>query len=195
MRVGVTGIFASGKGTVCEMFRELGGKVIDTDIVARDIVEPGARGLKAIVDEFGDSFINDDGTLDRREFANFIFKDEERVGKLNSITHPLILEITVEQSAGDDIFMINTPLLFESGFDAHMDCNIVVVADVEQAVERGILRDNISGNEIRDRLNHQIPLNEKVKMADHVIDNSGSMENTKRQVAELWKTLKQHREK
>ncbi|HPF05001.1 MAG TPA: dephospho-CoA kinase [Spirochaetota bacterium] len=189
MRIGVTGIFASGKGTVCEMFRELGAGVVDTDIVAREIMEPGATGLKKVVEEFGDSFINSDGTLDRRGFANSVFTSAEKVKRLNEITHPVIKEIVIERTSGDGIFMVNTPLLFESGFDKLMEKNIVVTAGNDQVLVRGSKRDNITPEEIKERLKHQIPLNEKVKLADYVIDNSGNIDNTKRQVADIWNIL------
>jgi len=195
MRIGVTGIFASGKGTVCEMFRELGAGVVDTDIVAREIMEPGTEGLKRVVEEFGDSFINSDGTLDRRGFANSVFTSAEKVKRLNELTHPLILDIVTERTSGKGIFMVNTPLLFESGFDKYMEKNIVVTAGNDQVLVRGSKRDNISPEEIKERLKHQIPLNQKVKLADYVIDNSGSIENTKRQVADIWNILtRNHRE-
>ncbi len=193
MRIGVTGIFASGKGTVCKMFNDLGGTVIDTDIIAREIVEPGAEGLTAIVEEFGDKFIDSNGNLQRREFANYIFNDQSKVDKLNNITHPIIMKNVIEETSGSEIYFVNTPLLFESKFDKIMDKNIVVTAKVDQAINRGIKRDNISKNEIEARLNHQIPLNEKIKFADYIIDNSGSLENTNRQVKELWKILMQNR--
>jgi dephospho-CoA kinase len=189
MRIGVTGIFASGKGTVCEMFRELGAGVVDTDIVAREIMEPGANGLKKVVEEFGDSFINSDGTLDRRGFANSVFTSAEKVKRLNEITHPLILDIVMERTSGEGLFMVNTPLLFESGFDKYMEKNIVVTAGNDQVLDRGSRRDNITPEEIKERLKHQIPLNEKVKLADYVIDNSGNIDNTKRQVADIWNIL------
>jgi len=189
MRIGVTGIFASGKGTVCEMFRELGAGVVDTDIVAREIMEPGAIGLRRVVEEFGDSFINSDGTLDRRGFANSVFTSAEKVKRLNEITHPVIKEIVLERTSGDGIFMVNTPLLFESGFDKIMEKNIVVTAGNDQVLVRGSKRDNITPEEIKERLKHQIPLNEKVKLADYVIDNSGNIDNTKRQVADIWNIL------
>lgn len=192
MRVGVTGIFASGKGTVCAMFGELGAGVIDTDIVAREIMEPGQEGLKRLVEVFGSDFINSDGTLDRRGFANSVFGDEEKVKKLNSITHPVIKGIVVERSSGSGIYMINTPLLFESGFDRLMKYNIVVTAGEEQVLCRGSRRDKISEEEIKERLKHQIPLNEKIRLADYIIDNSGTIEDTKRQVTDLWKILIQN---
>ena len=192
MRVGVTGIFASGKGTVCSMFEKLGAGVVDTDIIAREIMEPGREGLAAVINEFGDSFITD-GRLDRRAFADYVFKNSGKVARLNEITHPLIKKLTLERS-GSGIFMINVPLLFETGFDKIMDQNIVVFSERSQAIERGMLRDNISENEIEARLKYQIPLNEKKQLADYVIDNSGSLENTQRQVVKIWNILMRNRE-
>ncbi|PKL17660.1 MAG: dephospho-CoA kinase [Spirochaetae bacterium HGW-Spirochaetae-5] len=193
MRVGVTGIFASGKGTVCELFRELGAEVIDTDIIAREIMEPGQDGLKSVIEKFGPDFINPDGTLDRRGFANSVFGNKEKVRILNEITHPAIQKIVEERSSGKGIFMINTPLLFESGFDKIMQYKIVVTAGDDQVLDRGSKRDKILEDEIKERLKHQIPLNEKVKLADYIIDNSGTIEDTKRQVVDLWKILIQNR--
>ncbi len=192
MRVGVTGIFASGKGTVCELFRELGAGVIDTDIVAREIMEPGQAGLENVISRFGESFLDEEGRLKRREFGLYVFEKKERVDLLNSITHPLILEEVKKRSSGNSIYMINVPLLFESGYDRIMDKNIVVTANDSQVLDRGVLRDGISREEIISRLNHQIPLNEKIKLADYTIDNSGSLENTRRQVMNLWKILNQN---
>ena len=174
------------------MFEALGAGVIDTDILAREVVEPGSIGIQLIEFEFGKRFILPDGSLDRRAFAQHVFKDPDRVERLNSITHPLVMQLVMEKTGDDDrIYMVNTPLLFESGFDKLMEKNIVVVAGDEQVIERGIKRDNISGEEIKERLNHQISLNEKKKLADYVIDNSGTLENTQRQVVELWNILKQ----
>ena len=192
MRIGVTGIFASGKGTVCSMFEKLGAGVIDTDIIAREIMEPGQEGLAAVINEFGGSFVTA-GRLDRRAFANHVFKDGDKVARLNEITHPLIEKLTLERSM-TGIFMINVPLLFEVGFDKIMDKNIVVFSERSQAIERGMLRDNISENDIEARLKFQIPLNEKKQLADYVIDNSGSLENTQRQVVEIWNILMKNRE-
>jgi len=191
MKVGVTGIFASGKGTVCGMFEELGAIVIDTDILARDVVAPGTGGLQKLVEEFGDDIVSEDGQLNRRYLANVVFKDDQKVQQLNSITHPLILQRAmdiVEENPGC-IFMINTPLLFESGFDRFMDSNIVVVAETDQVLDRGVKRDGISREEIQERLKYQISLNEKKKLADYVIDNSSTPENTRKQVEEIWNIL------
>ncbi len=191
MKIGVTGIYASGKGTVCAMFQDLGARVIDTDILAREIVEPGSEVLARLVEEFGPEILCGNGSLDRRGFANIVFKDPQKVERLNGITHPAILKRTLEIAARepDAVYMVNTPLLFESGFDRHMDKNIVVTAGTDQVLRRGVERDRITEGEIRDRLKNQISLNEKVKRADYVIDNSTSLDNTRRQVSEIWNIL------
>jgi dephospho-CoA kinase len=197
MKIGVTGIYASGKGTVCAMFEELGAKVIDTDILARDVVEPGTHGLEMYIKEFGNEILDPDGALNRRRLANIVFKDAEKVKLINDITHPLIHQ-KMEQiinAAPDKIYMINTPLLFETDFHIFMDKNIVVFAKNEQVLKRGVIRDNITETEIKERLNNQISLNEKIKLADYVIDNSDTTENTKRQVIEIWKILQQKNKK
>lgn len=197
MKVGVTGIFASGKGTVCSMFEELGARVIDTDEIAREVVEPGSEGLKLIRREFGDEILNSDGTLNRRMLAAEVFKDQAKVERLNSIIHPLVFQRISEitDKNPEDIYMINIPLLFETGFNKYTDFIITVTAGSGQVIERGVKRDNISEKEIKERLNHQISLNEKVKLSDYVIDNSGSISNTKRQVREIWMILLQEKKK
>jgi len=195
MRIGVTGIFASGKGTVCSIFKDLGAIVIDTDILAREIVMPGSPALDKIKNAFGDDYFNEDGSLQRREFAQYVFDDPQKVETLNGITHPAILDIMMNRSSDNEIYMIDTPLLFESGFDTYMDKTIVVKAQRSQAVNRGVKRDGITAEEIENRLKFQIPLNEKEKRADYVIDNSESLDNTKRQVVDLWKILKELQEK
>jgi dephospho-CoA kinase len=190
VRIGVTGIYASGKETVCELFQQLGAIVIDTDLIARDIVAPGTEGLRAIIHEFGDSFVASDGTLNRRKLARYVFPDVQKTQLLNSITHPLILEKTLALSEREEsMYMINTPLLFESGFDTYMDAIIVVTASEEEVIQRGQKRDNLSYREIKDRLKSQISLNEEVKKADYTINNSSTLENTRKQVEEIWKIL------
>ena len=193
MKIGVTGIYASGKGTVCAIFKDLGAKVIDTDVLAREVVEPGTTGLELYVKEFGTGILNPDRTLNRRALASIVFKDPEKVKLINAITHPPIMQKiqTIITNAPEKIYMINTPLLFETNFHKYMDYNITVFANNNQVTERGIHRDKITETEIKERLNNQISLNEKIKLADYVIDNSTTIENTKRQVMEIWKILQQ----
>lgn len=194
MRIGVTGVFASGKGTVCSMFEKLGAENIDTDIIAREIVKQGSPVLKKITDEFGLSILSSDGSLNRPKLAEIVFSDKTKLAKLNNITHPEILRITLERSNSNKIYVINVPLLFESGFDKVMDKTILVTASYNQVIKRGIIRDSLTKEDIEKRLQHQISLNEKMKLADYVIDNSNSPENTERQVINLWNILTNQKE-
>lgn len=190
MRVGVTGNYSSGKSTVCSFFEELGGAVIDTDIIARQVLEKGSNGLKKIIEVFGEEFLLPDGHLDRRKLAYHVFKSEELTKKLNLIVHPLISDIVIKESKGNDrIYFINAPLLFEAKLNPLMEKNIIVVAEEKLMIERGIARDKLSEEEIRDRLSRQFSVKEKIKFSDYVIYNSGDLTETRRQVEDIWKIL------
>ena len=190
MKIGVTGIYASGKGTVCSMLEEFGAVVIDTDLIAREIFEPGTDALDKLVFAFGENILNPDGTLNRAETANIAFNNSKKLTILNDISHPLILEIVSDRTSDENkIFAVNVPLLFETGFNVFMDKTVVVTSNLEQIIKRGWERDNFSEKEVLLRLKYQIPLNEKIKSADYIIDNSLSIEDTKRQVSELWNIL------
>ncbi|HEY1406261.1 MAG TPA: dephospho-CoA kinase [Spirochaetota bacterium] len=191
MKIGVTGNYASGKGTVCSMFEKLGAIVIDTDLIAREVVQAGSPVLTKIVSAFGPGFLSPEGTLDRKKFGAYIFESPSRVQLLNSIIHPAILEITLKRAPDDEnnIYMINAPVLFEASFDTYMDYVIVVSAADKQSLERGIKRDGISKEEIEKRLANQISLNEKIRRADYIIDNSKDLDFTRKQVCEIWNNL------
>ena len=190
MKLGITGVYASGKGTVCSLLEELGAVSIDTDLIAREIFEPGSEALEKLVDALGDNILNSDGTLNRAATADIVFNNPKKLTMLNDISHPLIIKIVLDRTSDDNkIFAINTPLLFEAGFHVFMDKNIVVTSNLDQIIKRGIERDNLSEKDILLRLKYQIPLNEKIKSADYIIDNSLSIEDTKRQVSELWNIL------
>ena len=191
MKLGITGVYASGKGTVCSLLEELGAVSIDTDLIAREIFEPGSEALEKLVYAFGNSILNSDGTLNRAETAKIAFNDPKKLTILNDISHPLILKIVLDRTSSDEgkIFAINVPLLFETGFNVFMDKTIVVTSNLDQIIKRGLERDNFEEKEVLLRLKYQIPLNEKIKSADYVIDNSLSIEDTKRQVSELWNIL------
>ncbi len=190
MRVGITGSFASGKGTVSGMLEEMGGVQIDTDEISREVTAPRSSGTREIVKAFGERYIDDDGKLLRRELGEHVFASKQLTDKLNGILHPLILKETLRKSDGDRIYIVNVPLLFESGFDSYMDYTVVVTASFEQSLDRGISRDGLSEKEIMSRMDRQMDLSEKIQRADYIIDNSGKIENTRRQVHELWNILK-----
>lgn len=172
------------------MFRQMGAVHIDTDIIAREVTVKGSLGLDRIIDLFGDDFLLPDGELDRRKLGRTVFRDKEKLSVLTGILNPLILERTLALSQDESkIHMINAPVLFEAGFDVYMDAIIVVSASVESSIKRGMLRDGLSLEEITSRLGNQISLNEKIKAADYVIDNSGSLEQTRIQAEAIWNSL------
>ena len=190
MRVGVTGNYASGKGTVCEIFRDFGAFHIDTDSISRELTRPGTDGLKQIITRFGSSFLLDSGELDRRKLGKTVFTDTAKLSDLTSILYPLILARTLDLSQDTrKVYMINAPVLFEAGFDSYMDAIIVVATPLLSSIERGILRDGLSHEEVLSRLQNQISLNEKVKSADYVIDNSGTRDQTRIQAEAIWNNL------
>jgi dephospho-CoA kinase len=190
MRIGITGSYASGKGTVCSFFEECGATVIDTDIIAREIVEPGSPLLANIISTFGERFLNADGSLNRRELGKHVFSDPENTKTLNTLLHPAILQETLKRTVSPDIpYVINAPVLFEAGFDSHMDVIITVSASIESLIDRGVKRDGLSKEEIISRISRQFSLKEKEARADYIIDNSGDLENTKRQVIEIWNKI------
>lgn len=191
MKIGVTGNYASGKGTVCSFFEELGGIVIDTDIVSREVVVPGSPVLAKIIDTFGKQFLLPNGSLNRRELGKHVFISKERVDLLHSIIHPAIIQSVLEQTekAPNRTYIINAPVLFEAGMNTQMDAVIVVKSSIEQSISRGIIRDGLSIEEIQNRINNQISLNQKEKSADYCIDNSGTLDSTKKQVVEIWNSI------
>lgn len=190
MRVGVTGNYASGKGTVCSLFEQYGAVVIDTDIISRELMSPEQEVYYKVLSTFGNAFLKEDMTIDRRKLGSFVFADSERVAVLNSIVHPAILDRVMSLSPDcGKIYMINAPVLFEAGFEHYMDLIIVVKASPDQSISRGMIRDGLSSQEIKERLSHQNSLNEKLQKADYIIDNSGEIDITSKQVYETWNKI------
>ena len=185
--LGLTGSFGSGKSTVASIFRELGVPVLDADQVAREVVEPGTEALKEVVREFGAGVLDENGSLDRKKVAEIVFDDPERLKRLNAIVHPRVGEGIarfLQVHAGDPLVVLEIPLLLETGRKGAMDKVIVVTTDEEHRNER-LRADGFTESEIQARLASQMSQDRKVALADHVIDNSGDMESTRRQVHEL----------
>jgi dephospho-CoA kinase len=190
--VGLTGGIASGKSTVSRMLGELGSVIIDADVAARHVVAPGSDGLARIVEEFGKDVLLADGTLNRKLLGRIIFGDHEARRRLDSITHPLIYRHMAQEldraiKAGASVIILDIPLLFETGlFLDTIDESVVVYVRPEVQLERLMARDGLREEEARQRIRAQLPLEEKARRAEHVIDNSGSLEETRRQVVRLW---------
>ncbi len=195
--IGLTGGIATGVSTVAQMFRELGAVVIEADQIAREIVASGSETLAKIAQVFGPQVLARDGTLDRKKLADIIYKDEASRRRLNALTHPLIRRRILDEierlreAQPDAIVLVDVPLLLDTtGPEAYeLDGVIVVSADRAAQISRLQARDKMSHEEAERRVAAQRPVAEKAEDADWVIDNSGSTEETRRQVELLWQEL------
>ncbi len=193
--VGVTGGIASGKSTVSKMLADLGSPLIDFDLIARQVVEPGTPGLAAIVDYFGRQVLAEDGSLDRKKVSDIVFGDMEKRKKLESFTHPPIYEEFFKQAnaiAAEDpeaIIQVAVPLLIELNLQYLFDKLIVVYIPAKLQAERLAQRDGITPDEAAKIMKSQLPIDEKLQFADFIIDNSRDLESTEARVREIWQTL------
>jgi dephospho-CoA kinase len=196
LRVGLTGGIGSGKSTVSARLAELGAVVLDADKAARAVVEPGTPGLAAITAAFGTDVLAADGSLDRAKLAGIVFADEAALGRLNAITHPLIHEHirAAEEAAiavgGDDVVLVHdVALLAEWGRAKEFDLVIVVDVPAETQLERLTGQRGMTEEQARARMAAQATREQRLAVADIVIDNSGSHEDLDRRVEEVWGDL------
>lgn len=193
--VGLTGGMGTGKSTVTNFFRELGAYIIDWDELAREVVQPHSKAWKEIVEYFGKHILNEDLTINRQKLAEMVFPDKKKVAKLNQIVHPEVFKederITNEIKARDPNALIvkDVPLLFEAKRPA-IDKVLVVTAS-EQTQLRRLEEKGMSQKDARKRIKSQLPLEKKIKSADFVINNDGPLEETKRQVKEIYSLLRE----
>nr|WP_302104569.1 dephospho-CoA kinase [Polycladomyces sp. WAk] len=193
--VGLTGGIATGKSTVSRMLAERGAHIIDADQVAREVVEPHTEGWHRIRVRFGEEVFHPDGTLNRQALGARVFRDTAAREELNRLLHPLIVErmqILTEQCRArdpDGIVVWDTPLLIEGNLTKSVEKVIVVYIPEWLQLQRLIARDGLSEEEARRRIASQLPIEEKKRFADILIDNSGSLAETERQVDQLWKSL------
>lgn len=197
--IGLTGGIVSGKTTVARMFKELGAKIIDADMIAREIVQPHKKAWKEIVKNFGEEILKENQEINRKKLGSIVFSNQTKLNYLNKITHPVIIEnikmqlSQISQQATRDnkeiICIVDAPLLFEACLAGMMDRNIVVYIPEKEQIVRLVKRDGISRQEALKRIRAQMSLKVKISLADYVIDNSLSPENTKQQVIQLWRKL------
>ncbi|MFC4183556.1 dephospho-CoA kinase [Saccharococcus thermophilus] len=197
LTIGLTGGIASGKSTVTGMIRELGIPVIDADQVARDVVKVGEEAYAQIVATFGQDILQANGEIDRAKLGAIVFHNERERKKLNAIVHPAVRRrMMAEKEAyvqnGAKTIVLDIPLLFESELTHFIDKVIVVYVDDEVQLERLMKRNGFSKEEALARIRSQLPLREKVKKADAVINNNGTVEETKQQLLQIlteWDAL------
>lgn len=185
--IGLTGSVATGKSTVSNLIQQAGIPLVDADIAARKVVEPGTEGLKEIVACFGEEILLADGTLDRAKLGEIIFKDKEKREKLNEITHPRVKDYMLEARerffrAGEELVFFDIPLLFESHLESLVDQIVVVWTTPETELKRLMERNNLTKEDALRRIESQMGIDEKARKADFVIDNNESLEKTQKQV-------------
>jgi dephospho-CoA kinase len=199
LRVGLTGGIACGKSTVAAMMSMLGCHVLEADTLAHDLIEPGQPAYDEVVREFGPGILAEDKRVDRAALARIVFGNPARLETLNKIVHPRVLAVTdkeFERIAREDpsgLAVLAAALLIEAGYDAHLDRLVVVWCRPEQQIVR--LTDHASGRgmtraEAEQRIAAQMPLDRKKAMADDLVDASGTLDATRRQVSALVNRLK-----
>ena len=189
--IGLTGGIASGKSTIARLLEKMGASVIDADQLSRDAVIPGSLALSEIAEEFGPSILNQDGTLNRAALGKIIFADPDSRHLLEAITHPAIASLARErldslERKGVEVAVYMAPLLVEAGVSGRVDEIWVVFVDTETQVMRLMARDGISREEALQRINSQMPMEEKRHFGKVVIDNRGSLDDAERQVRAAW---------
>ncbi len=194
--VGLTGGIASGKSTVSRVFRSLGAYVIDADELARDVVRPNSPAWHEVVSYFGGGILKEDGYIDRSMLANIVFNDPEKRKVLNSIIHPRVFaeeerrRKEIEEKDPGAVVIFDAALLIEAGAHQRMDKVIVVYVDEETQVRRLMERDKIDRGSALKRICSQMPLIDKRRYADYVIDGAMHIEKLEQEIQKIYKELK-----
>ncbi|MGE5838988.1 MAG: dephospho-CoA kinase [Deltaproteobacteria bacterium] len=194
--VAVTGGIASGKSAVSKMLQELGAPIIDYDVIAREIVEPGKPAWKDIVAFFGDQVLKQDRQIDRKKLSDTVFRDADKRRKLEGFTHPRITEEAARQADAiaaknpDAIIQVAVPLLIETNIQDQFHKVLLVHVPRETQIERLVKRDGITREAAESILKAQLPIDEKLRYADFVIHNEGTLVGTRKQVEQVWEELK-----
>jgi dephospho-CoA kinase len=195
LRVGLTGGIASGKSTVSKIFASFGAKVLDADEVARELLLPGQPAWKRLRQAFGEEFFHPDGTVKRKQLRKLVFANPEKRDQLNAIVHPEVMkEINrrsevLSSSLQAKVLVVDVPLLLEVGVADRFDKIVVVDARESVQINRLVQRDGISAEEAKQALKAQMPLSEKVELADYVIDNNSTLADTEIKVRKVWEEL------
>jgi dephospho-CoA kinase len=196
--VGLTGNIGAGKSTVASFFKELGAYVIDWDELAREVVRPRSKAWKEITEYFGKGILRDDLTVDRQKLADVVFSDQEKLAKLNQIIHPEVFKQDEKATSEmkdidpDAVIIKDIPLLFEVTRPILVD-KVVLVSASEQTQLRRLGEKGINRRDAHRRIKSQLPPEEKIKFADFVVNNDGSLEDTKRQVEKIYSLLTRER--
>ncbi len=194
LRVGLTGNVGAGKSTTVSLFASWGATIIDTDVLAREVVTPGSPALAEVRRLWGDDVIAADGELDRAAMRRIVFSDTEARRRLEAILHPAIRERSRElfveaEARGDRIAIGVVPLLFEAGLETEYDVVLLIDAPLEQRIERLVNKRGLSADEARAIADAQMPAQEKRTLADFIIDNDSDITSLERHAWETWKEI------
>lgn len=190
--LGLTGGIACGKSTISAYLKEFGLPVIDADECSRAVVEKGSIGLEKLTEIFGNKILENDGTLNRKALGRIVFSDSEQLSLLNSVMEPLIREEIsrrLNQENNADLVVLDAPLLIEQHYDKICDFIMTIDVPKKTQLERLIERDNLSEDEAKSRIESQLSSRERNGFADVVIDSSGTVEQTRKQVIKWLKTI------
>jgi hypothetical protein len=195
LRVGLTGGIGSGKTTVAQLIHAAGIPVIDADLIAREVVEPGQPALDELAAEFGSDILYDDGSLNRAELAQRAFASPAATARLNAITHPRIKQRTEElfaelQQQGHDIVVWDMPLLVDKGYDKQMDAVIVVDVDADTRIKRLVSYRRLSADDAARRIAAQVGDEKRRQAATYIVDNHGPIEKLAPQVDDIIAQLR-----
>ncbi len=198
--IGLTGSLATGKSTVAGIFAALGAKVIDADAIAHELMHPKGACFQSVVKLFGQDILSR-GYIDRKKIAEIVFQDIKKLDQLVRIIHPEVRKEILKaiqsfkKGGKKKVVVVDVPLLFESKLHHYVDLSVVVKATQAQQVERAVDRLNITKAQARHRIKAQMPLREKIRLADIIIDNRGNITQIKKQVKRIWQELMQMQEK
>ncbi|MFF8368093.1 dephospho-CoA kinase [Streptomyces lydicus] len=193
VKVGLTGGIGAGKSEVSRLLASYGAVVVDADKIAREVVEPGTPGLAAVVAEFGEGVLTPEGTLDRPKLGGIVFNDPEKLKALNAIVHPLVgaRSAELEASAGPDAVVVHdVPLLTENGLAPLYDTVVVVDAAPQTQLDRLVRLRGMAADEAKSRMAAQATREQRLTIADLVIDNDGPLEALEPQVRAVWERLR-----
>jgi dephospho-CoA kinase len=192
--VGLTGGIATGKTTVAKMLQSLGAKVVSADDIVHELLQPGTAIYEKVVHEFGPEILTETGEIDRQRLADIVFRDSAKRALLESIIHPPVLERLAEEAnkfrnTAQGVLVLEVPLLIETSFVRQVDKVLVVTAEQATQVKRLQKRYGITREQAVLRIQSQLPMSEKVKYADWVIDTEGTMDDTRAQVENVWEII------
>ena len=195
LKVGLTGGIGSGKSTASRYFESLGAFVLDADEEAKNLIMSNETVQHELISEFGTDIIDGTGRVNKKKLARIAFQDEDHQQRLNSVVHPYIFNLIdkefnrVFNDKKHGVFIVDAALIYETGFDAHLDYVIVVTAHLKNRMERALGRETLSREEILKRVGFQWPEEEKVNMADFVVHNDGTEAELQKKIESLIKKL------